>query len=76
MVSADCDDFTDYMKSIYFSLKRNNAVGGYMEYLDTAEAEYLTLYRKNKWSKKDSNAGLAFVGDNGEEDGFESGCGG
>jgi len=41
-----------------------------MAYLDTAEAEYRTLYQKNKWSKKDSNPDSDFVG---EGDG--GGCG-
>lgn len=69
MVLADCDEFTDYMKSIDFASKRNYTVGGYMEYLDTAEAKYPTLYRKNKWAKNDSNPDSAFVGDYDEGDG-------
>ena len=28
MVSADCDEFTGYMTSIYFASKRENSVGG------------------------------------------------
>ena len=39
MVSADYDEFTGYMTSIYFASKRESLVGGYMEYLDTAKAE-------------------------------------
>lgn len=30
MSSPDCDDFTDYMKSIYYASKRTATVGGYM----------------------------------------------
>ena len=36
-----------------------------MEYLDTAEAEYRTLYRKGKFSNKDSTPDSAFVGGSG-----------
>ena len=67
MVSADCDEFTEYMKSIYFASKRESLVGGYMEYLDTAEAKYQTLYRKGKWTKKDTKLESAFVGNNNED---------
>ena len=31
IVSADCDEFTGYMTSIYFVSKRENLVGGYMD---------------------------------------------
>ena len=55
MSSADCKDFTDYMKSIYFASKRTNTVGEYMKYLDEAEGEYRTLYRKGKWTKASSS---------------------
>ena len=37
MVSADCKEFTAYMKLIYFASKRDSLVTGYMEYLDVAE---------------------------------------
>ena len=40
MSSADCSEFTDYMKRIYFTSKCTSTVGDYMEYLDAAEAEY------------------------------------
>lgn len=64
MVSADCDVFTAYMKSIYFASKRDSTtVGGYMEYLDTAQAEYLTPYRKGALQKRDSNSDSDFIGD-------------
>lgn len=46
MTSMDCEEFTGYMKSIYFASKRERTVGGYVEYLDTAEDEYMTLYRE------------------------------
>ena len=48
MVSADCDKFTGYMTSIYFASKCENSVGGCIDYLNAAEAEYRTLYRKGK----------------------------
>ena len=46
MVSADCKEFTSYMKSIYFASKRNSSGQGYMPYLDAAEAEYCTFYSR------------------------------
>ena len=64
MVSAGCDDFTNYMKIIYFASKLSNTVSGYMEYLDLAEAEYRIIYRKNKWLKALSISESAFIGDN------------
>ena len=48
IVSADCDDFTSYMKLIYFPSKRDTLSNGYMEYLDAAEAEHRTIYRKRE----------------------------
>ena len=48
MVSADCEEFTSYMKSIYFAAKRTSSGQSYMPYLDAAEAEYRTLYRRGK----------------------------
>ena len=48
MVSADCDEFTAYMQSIYFASKRDSSSQGNMAYLDAAEAEYRNLYRKCK----------------------------
>ena len=63
MSSADCKDFTDYMKSIYFASKRTNTVGDYMVYLDAAEGEYRTLYRKGKWTKAAAPQESGFVGD-------------
>lgn len=42
-----------------------------MEILDTAEAEYCTLYWKNKWSKKSQNLDSNFVGNYDESDGAE-----
>ena len=64
MSLADCSDFTDYMKSIYFASKRSNTVGDYMDYLDSAEAEYRTLYRKGKWTKASSPEDSGFVREN------------
>ena len=62
MVLVDYDEFTAYTRSIYFAFKRESLTGvGYMEYLDTVEANCRTLYRKGKWSKKDSTPDSAFV---------------
>ena len=36
--SANCDDFADYMKSIYYVSKRAATVGGYIEYIDSAKS--------------------------------------
>ena len=63
MSSADCSEFTNYMQSIYFASKRTGTVGDYMEYLDVAEAEYRTLYRKGKWTKASTPQESGFVGD-------------
>ena len=48
IVLADYTSFTEYMKSIYFTPKRNSTVFGYMEYFDTSEAERIIMYRKCK----------------------------
>ena len=48
MDSADCTEFVEYMKSIYFASKRNSSDDGYMDYLDAAEVEYRTLYHRGK----------------------------
>ena len=42
MISADCDEFTEYMKSIYFASKRNQSApaSSFTDYLNTAESEY------------------------------------
>ena len=70
MSLTDCQEFTAYMQSIYFALKRSSTVGGYMEYLDSDESEYRTLYRKGKWTKAAVGQESAFVGEtnNIEED--------
>ena len=52
MTSADCDEFTEYMKSIYFASKRKKILlASFTCYLNTAESEYRTLYRARKWTK-------------------------
>ena len=45
-VLDNCEEFVKYMKYIYFDSKRNSSDDEYMEYLDIAEAEYRTLYRR------------------------------
>ena len=69
MVSADCNEFTRYMTSIYFASKRENLFGGYMDYLDLDKAKYWTLYRKEKWTKKDVKSESEF-GNNEDKDGY------
>ena len=66
MVLVDYEEFTPYMTSIYFASKRNSSKTGYMEYLDTAEGGYRTLYRKGKWVKVVDPAKSGFVGDDNE----------
>ena len=51
MILADCSKFSDYMKSIYFMLKRNKTSTAYNSYLNTVESEYRTLYHAGKWTK-------------------------
>ena len=63
MTSTNCKDFTKYMKSLYFTSKRDHTVGGYMDYLDTVETKYCTLYRKNRWIKSSLNSESAFGGE-------------
>ena len=40
MTLVDCDEFTKYMKIIYFTSKRNKHLTTYTFYLNTAEPEY------------------------------------
>jgi len=63
MCSAECDDFSLYMKSVYFNHKRQTKVITPMEYLKITELEYHTLYCTRKWtaSKTDQSSGF-FVG--------------
>ena len=46
MVSADCAEFVEYMKSIYFAVRRTSLDDGYMDYLGIAEAKCRTLYQR------------------------------
>lgn len=82
MVSADCAEFVECMKSIYVAAKRNSSDNGYMEYIDIAEDEYCTLYRSGKWIKSVDTSEAGFVGN---DDGYDGrtyntggrgGCGG
>ena len=63
MVSADCEEFTSYMTSIYFALKRDSVATGYVEYLSATEGGYRTLYCKDKWVKAINPTKSGFVGD-------------
>ena len=49
-------------------------VGGYLEYLDLAESEYHTLYRKGRWTK--ASAGASDSAFTGNFDGNDSARGG
>ena len=42
---ADCGEFSEYTKSKYYASKRDRTPAAYMEYLNTAEAEYRTLFQ-------------------------------
>jgi len=45
MTLADCDNFTEYMKHIYFASKHNKtSLTSFTSYLNTVESEYRTLY--------------------------------
>ena len=45
MTSASNDDFTGYMRSIYYDQKRSKGKFDFLQYLKVAEAEYHMLYR-------------------------------
>lgn len=76
MTSADCVEFTEYRMSMYFTLKLNRLMGSFMDYLDTAKAEYCTLYCNGKWSKADSTPVSAFTGDTNRDNGYQGQFGG
>ena len=63
ITSADYDEFTKYIKRIYFTSKRNRSVpaSSFTGYLNTAEPEHRTLYRARK-SKADTDSGF-YAGD-------------
>ena len=58
--SAQCEDFTDYIKAIHFAHKRRLEVMDPMKFLGIAEAEYRSLYRYGKWDASKSDPGSAF----------------
>lgn len=68
MVSADCAEFVNYMKSIYFVAKNNSLDNGYMECLDIAEAEYRIMYRRGKLAKAIDTSEASFISDTDEID--------
>ena len=79
MLSAENNDFTSFMKSVYFDHKRKMRVIGFTKYLNLAEAEYRNLYRAGKWSvsKNDPSSGLFVEHDeesSNNDDGYH--CGG
>lgn len=58
--SAGCEDFTAYMKAIYFNHTRKTEVMEPMKFLTIVEGGYRTLYRNVKWDASKSDPGYAF----------------
>ena len=58
--SAQCKQFTQYMKAINFAHKRKLEVRAPIKSLETAEMEYRTLYRNGEWDASKSDPGSAF----------------
>jgi len=72
MGSADCDEFSVFMRSVYFDHKWKTRVITHQEYLRLAESEYRTLYRAGKWAaSKNDPMSAFFVG----QPGRGGGCG-
>ena len=63
MVSADWDEFIVFINAVYCDHKRKIHVIDHPEYLRLAEAEYRTLYHKQKWTATNNPASGFFVGD-------------
>ena len=62
MMLADCDEFTEYMKSIYFASKRKKtSLASFTSYLNTARSKYRTLYRTGKWKKSEADPDFGFM---------------
>ena len=61
--SAEWEEFTALMTSVYLEYKRKTNVIDYMEHHTLTKREYRTLYGKQKWtaSKKHSSSGF-YVG--------------
>lgn len=61
--SAECEDFTAFITSIYYKHKRKTNVINYMKYITLAKSEYRMLYQNQKWtvSKNDLSSGF-YVG--------------
>jgi len=78
MELVDCDEFSGFMRSVYFDHKRKTRVITHQDYLRLAESEYCTLYRVGKWTSLKNDPTLAFfVGQSGQGGGYgDSGCGG
>ena len=58
---AACDEFTDYMKAIYFSHCCRTQSITPMELLTLAECKYCTLYCGGKWEKLKEDPDSAFL---------------
>ena len=65
MGSADCDEFSGFMNSVYFDHKRKTREITHQEYLRLAEAEYRTLYRAGKWTASRNDPTSGFFVDSG-----------
>ena len=50
MTSASNDDFTGYMRTIYYEQKCSKQGFDFLKYLKVAEAEHRTLYHARKWT--------------------------
>jgi len=48
MISADFDEFSGFVNSVYYDHKRKTRLINHSEYLRLAEAEYHTLYLKQR----------------------------
>ena len=66
ITSADYDEFTKYIKRIYFTSKRNRSVpaSSFTSYLNMAESEYRTLYCAEKWTKSKADPDSGFYAGN------------
>ena len=78
MGSADCNEFSGFMNSMYFDHKRKTREITHQEYLCLAEAEYRTLYRAGKWTVSRNSPSSGFFANHGRQGrgrGDGGGCG-
>ena len=65
MESADCDDFSGFMNSVYFDHKKKTRVIAHQEFLRLAEVEYRTRYRIGKCTASRSDPTFGIFVDHG-----------